>query len=63
MKKLADHIRLAHEDAQEVQTTSQKISRRFSQIERVELAGDAASLALPIDDIVDAETLSSDLED
>jgi DNA recombination protein RmuC len=54
---------LAHEDAQEVQTTSQKISRRFSQIERVELAGDAASLALPIDDIVDAETLSGDLED
>jgi DNA recombination protein RmuC len=63
MKKLADHIRLAHEDAQDVQTTSQKISRRFSQIERVELAGDAASLALPIDDIVDAETLSGDLED
>jgi DNA recombination protein RmuC len=63
MKKLADHIRLAHEDAQEVQTTSQKISRRFSQIERVELAGDAASLALPIDDIVDAETLSGDLKD
>lgn len=63
MKKLADHIRLAHEDAQEVQTTSQKISRRFSQIERVELAGDAASLALPIDDIVDAETLSGDSED
>ncbi len=63
MKKLADHIRLAHEDAQEVQTTSQKISRRFSQIERVELAGDAASLALPIDEMVDAETLSGDFED
>ncbi len=37
MKKLADHIRLAHEDATEVHTTSQKISRRFSQIEAVEL--------------------------
>lgn len=37
MKKLADHIRLAHEDAAEVHTTSQKISRRFSQIEAVEL--------------------------
>lgn len=63
MKKLADHIRLAHEDAQDVQTTSQKISRRFSQIERVELAGDAASLALPIDDIVEADTLGGNLED
>lgn len=39
MKKLADHIRLAHEDALEVQTTSQKISRRFAQIERVEMEG------------------------
>jgi DNA recombination protein RmuC len=60
MKKLADHIRLAHEDAQDVQTTSQKISRRFSQIERVELAGDAASLALPIDEIVDADGMGAD---
>jgi len=60
MKKLADHIRLAHEDAQDVQTTSQKISRRFSQIERVELAGDAASLALPIDEIVDLDVSGAD---
>lgn len=37
MKKLADHIRLAHADAEEVQITSQKISRRFAQIEAVEL--------------------------
>ncbi len=37
MKKLADHIRLAHQDAEEVQVTSQKISRRFQQIEAVEL--------------------------
>ena len=60
MKKLADHIRLAHEDAQDVQTTSQKISRRFSQSERVELAGDAASLALPIDEIVDVDLSGAD---
>jgi DNA recombination protein RmuC len=60
MKKLADHIRLAHEDALDVQTTSQKISRRFSQIERVDLAGDAASLALPIDEIVDADGMGAD---
>ncbi len=37
MKKLADHIRQAHEDAQEVHTTSQKISKRFDSIERVDL--------------------------
>ena len=37
MKKLADHIRQAHEDAQDVRTTSQKISRRFTSIEQVEL--------------------------
>ncbi|HEX5539888.1 MAG TPA: DNA recombination protein RmuC [Methylophilaceae bacterium] len=41
MKKLADHIRQAHEDALDVHTTSQKISRRFAQIERVELASHA----------------------
>jgi DNA recombination protein RmuC len=37
MKKLADHIRQAHEDAQDVRTTSQKISKRFTSIEQVEL--------------------------
>ena len=36
MKKLADHIRLAHQDAEEVRVSSDKITRRFSQIERVE---------------------------
>lgn len=37
MRKLADHIRQAHQDAEDVQVTSEKISRRFAQIERVEL--------------------------
>lgn len=37
MRKLADHIRQAHEDAKNVQVTSQKISQRFAQIESVEL--------------------------
>jgi len=37
MRKLADHIRQAHEDAKDVQITSEKISRRFGNIERVEL--------------------------
>ncbi len=38
MKKLADHIRQAHEDAQDVRTTSQKITKRFTSIEQVELS-------------------------
>jgi DNA recombination protein RmuC len=42
MKKLADHIRQAHEDAQDVHTTSQKISKRFISIEQVELEHPAA---------------------
>ena len=37
MKKLADHIRQAHEDAQDVRTTSQKITKRFVSIEQVDL--------------------------
>jgi DNA recombination protein RmuC len=37
MKKLADHIRQAHQDAEDVRVTSDKITRRFNQIERVEL--------------------------
>ena len=37
MKKLADNIRQAHENAQDVHITSQKISQRFTQIEKVEL--------------------------
>lgn len=37
MKKLADHIRQAHEDAERVHVTSQKISQRFAQIESVDL--------------------------
>ena len=37
MRKLADHIRLAHEDAEKVRISSDKISRRFNEIERVEL--------------------------
>ncbi len=37
MRKLADHVRQAHEDAQQVQISSRKISDRFASIERVEL--------------------------
>ncbi|MBB5017895.1 DNA recombination protein RmuC [Chitinivorax tropicus] len=46
MTKLADHIRMAHQDAEAVQITSQKISRRFEEIEHVRLEsnGEAAPL-------------------
>ena len=40
MKKLADNIRQAHENAQDVHITSQKITQRFTQIEKVELEDD-----------------------
>lgn len=50
MKKLADNIRQAHENAQEVHISSQKISNRFAQIERVELSSKATDLLDIIDD-------------
>ncbi len=37
MKKLADHIRMAHQDAEDVQTSSRKISQQFSRIEAAEI--------------------------
>lgn len=37
MKKLATHIRQAHDDVQQVSITSEKISRRFIEIEQVRL--------------------------
>ncbi len=49
MRKLSDHIRQAHEDAQNVRITSDQISRRFAEIERVELEqpGSIRSLEYP----------------
>ena len=41
MKKLADNIRQAHENAQDVHITSQKITQRFTQIEKVEFVEDS----------------------
>jgi DNA recombination protein RmuC len=52
MQNLATHIRQAHEDVQDVHTTSQKISRRFAQIEKVELEGESAQVAL-LEDVED----------
>jgi DNA recombination protein RmuC len=44
MKKLADHIRQAHEDAEEVHVSSRKISQRFFQIESAELEDKPANV-------------------
>lgn len=53
MKKLADNIRQAHENAQDVHISSQKITQRFAQIERVELENRPVDLLDAIDDIED----------
>jgi DNA recombination protein RmuC len=37
MKKLADHIRQASKDVEEVHISSKKITDRFAKIERVDL--------------------------
>ncbi len=50
MKKLADNIRQAHENTQQLHISSQKISRRFAQIERAELAAPETDL---LDEIID----------
>lgn len=50
MKKLADNIRQAHENAQDVHISSQKITQRFAQIERVELTNQPADVLDVIDD-------------
>lgn len=59
MRKLADHIRMANQDAEDVRVSSDKIVRRFTQIEKVELEapGDVARLeAVLLDpDGVDAD--------
>lgn len=52
MKKLADNIRQAHENAQDVHISSQKISRTFARIERVELTNDPN---LDLLDVVDED--------
>lgn len=54
MKKLADNIRQAHENAQDVHISSQKITQRFAQIERVELAKNPTDLLDVVDDKEDS---------
>jgi DNA recombination protein RmuC len=55
MRKLADHIRQAHEDAERVHTSSVKIAQRFAQIESVELEHAAPSELLPAANSEDSE--------
>lgn len=50
MKKLAAHIDQANKDVNDVRISSDKISRRFAQIERVELEHPQAGGALPLAD-------------
>lgn len=50
MKKLADNIRQAHENAQDVHISSQKITQRFAQIERVELTNAPTDVLDVVDD-------------
>ena len=50
MKKLADNIRQAHENAQDVHISSQKITQRFAKIERVELADQSLDVLDVVDD-------------
>jgi DNA recombination protein RmuC len=45
MRKLADHIRQAHEDAERVHVSSVKIAQRFAQIESVEFEHPQAGAA------------------
>jgi DNA recombination protein RmuC len=42
MRKLADHIRQAHEDAEDVQVSSRKITQQFQRIEAAELDAPAS---------------------
>jgi DNA recombination protein RmuC len=50
MKKLADNIRQAHEHAQDVHISSQKITQRFAKIERVELTDQPLDVLDVVDD-------------
>ncbi|HEX5125729.1 MAG TPA: DNA recombination protein RmuC [Rhodocyclaceae bacterium] len=50
MKRLADQIRRAHEETQEVHTSSRKISSQFARIESVQLDDVPKALSVPEED-------------
>ena len=47
MKRLADHIRQAHDDVKDVAITGKKISDKFAAIERAELPSPGEPAAQP----------------
>jgi DNA recombination protein RmuC len=49
LRKLADHIRQAHEDAERIQVTGDKISQQFQRIEAAELEQAPAAGAAPLE--------------
>jgi len=51
LRKLADHIRQAHEDAERIQTTGGKISQQFRKIEAAELEESPAAAEARLDDL------------
>ncbi|MEI6736972.1 MAG: DNA recombination protein RmuC [Pseudomonadota bacterium] len=58
MRKLAEHIRQANDDAKDVSITSKKISDRFQSIERVELDATAPQDSV-VPNLLDAENIPS----
>ncbi|MDA1331972.1 MAG: DNA recombination protein RmuC [Proteobacteria bacterium] len=68
MRKLADHIRQAHKDAEDVRVSSDKITKRFNRIEKVELTNTIAQdyeikPEASIDPVVFPRTASVDMDD
>ena len=56
MKKLADHIRQANQDVEEVHVSSRKISQRFARIEAVDLEPPQLEMETPVMEPTDEET-------
>ena len=52
LRKLADHIRQAHEDAEKIRTTGDKISQQFQKIEAAEIEAPAPGTAVSPTNVV-----------
>ena len=50
MKKLADHIRQAHEDAEKIQITGGKITQQFQRIEAADVEDQAVAEVVRLED-------------
>ncbi|WP_221763406.1 DNA recombination protein RmuC [Methyloradius palustris] len=62
MKSLADHIRMANKDVDDVHITSRKISAGFAKIERVDLTSEIESKVVPDTELLNLE-LGNELEE